>query len=356
MKRVWVKVVPWRKEIAIAALESGADAVVVPEKCSAKVKELGLMQTVAEDGDIALGKDVVFFEIKDKSDEEKAARMPADTTLVLSMKDWTIIPLENILAQRGNIMVEVSSADQARTALETLEKGADGVMLNTGDAGEIKKTVNMVHASLPQVELNTAEVTLTAVVGMGDRVCVDTCSNMVPGEGMLIGNASSGFFLVQAECTENPYVETRPFRVNAGPIHAYLLAPGGKTKYLSELKVGEEVMVVNQVGEARPAYIGRCKIERRPLMLIKAAVEGQEISTMVQNAETIRLVQPGGESVSVASVKPGTKLLVHLAEAGRHFGMKIDETIEEKEAPPHLPPTVNGLLFHGGCGKCGAER
>jgi 3-dehydroquinate synthase II len=330
VKRVWVKVVPWRKELAIAALESGADAVVVPEKCSAKVKELGLMRTVAEDGDIKPGRDVVFFEIKDKSDEEKAARMPADTTLVLSMKDWTIIPLENILAQRGNIMVEVSSADQARTALETLEKGADGVMLNTGDVSEIKKTVNMVHASLPQVELRTAEVTSTAVVGMGDRVCVDTCSNMVPGEGMLIGNASSGFFLVQAECTENPYVETRPFRVNAGPIHAYLLAPGGKTKYLSELKVGEEVMVVNQGGEARPAYIGRCKIERRPLMLIKAAVEGQEISTMVQNAETIRLVQPGGDSISVASVKPGTKLLVHVTEAGRHFGMKIDETIEEK--------------------------
>jgi 3-dehydroquinate synthase II len=246
------------------------------------------------------------------------------------MKDWTIIPLENILAQRGNVMVEVSSAEQARTVIETLEKGADGVVLDTSDISEIKKTVTMVHASLPQIQLQTAEVTSTAVIGMGDRVCVDTCSNMVPGEGMLVGNASTGFFLVQAECIENPYVETRPFRVNAGPIHAYLLAPGGKTRYLSELKVGEEVMAVNHEGMARPAYVGRCKIERRPLMLIKATVEGQAISTMVQNAETIRLVQPGGDSISVASIKPGTKLLVHVAEPGRHFGMKIDETIEEK--------------------------
>ena len=330
MKRVWVKVVPWRKELAIAALESGADAVVVPEKCSAKVKELGLMQTVSEDGDIVPGKDVIFFEIKDKSDEKKAAQTSGDMTLALRMKDWTIIPLENILAQRGNVMVEVSSAEQARTVIETLEKGADGVVLDTSDISEIKKTVTMVHASLPQIQLQTAEVTSTAVIGMGDRVCVDTCSNMVPGEGMLVGNASTGFFLVQAECVENPYVETRPFRVNAGPIHAYLLAPGGKTRYLSELKVGEEVMTVNHEGLARPAYVGRCKIERRPLMLIKATVEGQAISTMVQNAETIRLVQPGGDSISVASIKPGTKLLVHIAEPGRHFGMKIDEMIEEK--------------------------
>lgn len=330
MKRVWVKVVPWRKDLAIAALESGADAVVVPEKCSAKVKELGLMQTVSEDGDIVPGRDVIFFEIKDKSDEKKAAQTSGDMTLALRMKDWTIIPLENILAQRGNVMVEVSSAEQARTVIETLEKGADGVVLDTSDISEIKKTVTMVHASLPQIQLQTAEVTSTAVIGMGDRVCVDTCSNMVSGEGMLVGNASTGFFLVQAECVENPYVETRPFRVNAGPIHAYLLAPGGKTRYLSELKVGEEVMTVNHEGLARPAYVGRCKIERRPLMLIKATVEGQAISTMVQNAETIRLVQPGGDSISVASIKPGTKLLVHIAEPGRHFGMKIDETIEEK--------------------------
>jgi len=330
VKRVWVKIIPWRKALAIAALESGADAVVVPGKRSAKVKELGLMQTVSEDGDIVLGKDAVFFEIKDKSDEKKAARSPADVVLILQMKDWTIIPLENILAQRENVMVEVSSAEQARTVIETLEKGADGVVLDTNDINEIKRTVAMVHAALPHIELASAEVTSTEVVGMGDRVCVDTCSNMVPGEGMLVGNASTGFFLVQAECVENPYVETRPFRVNAGPVHAYLLVPGGKTKYLSELRVGEEVMVVHHEGRARPAYVGRSKVERRPLMLVKAAVEGREISTMVQNAETIRLVQPGGDSVSVASIKPGTKLLVHLGEAGRHFGMKIEETIEEK--------------------------
>ena len=71
---------------------------------------------------------------------------------------------------------------------------------------------------------------------MGDRVCVDTCTNMGPGEGMLVGNSSGGLFLVHAESLENPYVAPRPFRVNAGPVHAYIRVPGGKTKYLGELE------------------------------------------------------------------------------------------------------------------------
>ena len=57
---------------------------------------------------------------------------------------------------------------------------------------------------------------------MGDRVCVDTCANMGLGEGMLVGNSSGGLFLVHAESLENPYVAPRPFRVNAGPVHAYI--------------------------------------------------------------------------------------------------------------------------------------
>ena len=61
---------------------------------------------------------------------------------------------------------------------------------------------------------------------MGDRVCVDTCSNLGLGEGMLVGNAANALFLVHAESLENPYVAPRPFRVNAGPVHAYIRVPG----------------------------------------------------------------------------------------------------------------------------------
>ena len=56
---------------------------------------------------------------------------------------------------------------------------------------------------------------------MGDRACLDTCTQMSPGEGMLVGNTASGFFLIHSESIENPYVAARPFRVNAGAVDAY---------------------------------------------------------------------------------------------------------------------------------------
>ena len=75
---------------------------------------------------------------------------------------------------------------------------------------------------------------------MGDRVCVDTCTVMGTGEGCLVGNSSQALFLVHAESIENPYVSPRPFRVNAGPVHAYIMAPGGKTRYLFRSRLERE--------------------------------------------------------------------------------------------------------------------
>jgi len=165
---------------------------------------------------------------------------------------------------------------------------------------------------------------------MGDRVCVDTCANMGLGEGMLVGNSSGGLFLVHAESLENPYVAPRPFRVNAGPVHAYIRVVGGKTRYLGELAAGDEVLIVNHLGRTWPAVVGRVKVERRPLMLVAAQAGGQEITAILQNAETIRLTRPNGEAVSIVTLQPGDEVQVALEESGRHFGHKIQETILEK--------------------------
>ncbi|RJP71084.1 MAG: 3-dehydroquinate synthase II [Candidatus Abyssobacteria bacterium SURF_17] len=330
MKKIWVNADPWNKAIVTRALECGADAVIVPKGYTPKVKELGILRTVAEDGDIKLGTDVVVLEIEGKDDEQTAARSPKDKLLILRMKDWTVIPLENLIAQRGGLFVEVNNSEMARTAAQILEKGVDGVVLRTDDPNEVGKTVEVIHGILPRVELEIAKIVETRILGMGDRVCIDTCTQMAPGQGMLIGNASDAFYLVQSESEENPYVAARPFRVNAGPVHAYILNPEGKTKYLSELKTGDDVLVVNHDGSTQIAAIGRCKIERRPLILVAAEVGGKKVSTILQNAETIRLVQPGGKSASVASLKKGTEVLIHREAGGRHFGMKIEETLQEK--------------------------
>lgn len=330
MKKVWIQTIPFDKAMAIAALESGADAMVVAEGESARVKELGVMKTVAPDGDLRLDEDVFLLEIKSKEDERKAATQHREAVLILRMADWTIIPLENLIAQRRGLMVEVSTAEEARTAVQVLEKGVDGVVFVGADPQEARRVVSIVHGISEELALETATITGVRPIGMGDRVCIDTCTNMSLGQGMLIGNTTEAFFLVHSETVENPYVAARPFRVNAGAVHAYVVMPGGKTTYLSEIKAGDEVLLVRHDGRTEPAYVGRSKAERRPLMLVSADLAGQSIHVMLQNAETIRLVTQDGNPVSVAVLKEGDQVLAYPMGGGRHFGMKVDETIREK--------------------------
>jgi len=331
MKKLWVNVIPYSKEIAIAALESGAEAVVLPDGKTETVRQFGKIKTVEKSGDIKPGVDVEFIDITGKADEDKAAAVPTDRIVVLHMLDWTIIPIENLLARRKeNIMVQVENSEQAKLMVEILEKGVDGVVLNTTDVNEIKKTAEIIHGISEKVALVTATITAAKQLGMGDRACLDTCTQMAVGEGMLVGNTASGFFLVHSESIDNPYVASRPFRVNAGAVHAYTLTPGGKTKYLADLKAGDEVMLVGIHGKSQTAYLGRNKIEKRPMMLIEAEAEGQPISLVMQNAETIRLVSADGKAVSITSLKPGDKVLGHVEKAGRHFGMQVEETLIER--------------------------
>jgi 3-dehydroquinate synthase II len=330
MKRIWVRVDPWDKRLAITALESGADAVVVADGDSGRVKELGDLPTVAPDGDIKPDADVFWLDINDKEDEERAATTHLDKLVVLRTTDWAVIPLENLIARRTGLMTEVSNAEEAHLMMQVLEKGVDGVVLDTRSPREVRETVALVHAMSPTLELVAAEVTTVRRLGMGDRVCLDTCSTMGLGEGVLVGNSGQAMFLVHSESLETPYVAPRPFRVNAGAVHAYTLLPDGGTKYLGELKAGDEVLVVRHDGQTSVAYVGRNKIERRPLMLVEAEVDGRSISTIVQNAETIRLTAPDGGAVSVATLKPGDKVLAYLEAGGRHFGQAIEETITEK--------------------------
>lgn len=334
MKKFWVDARPWNKNIVTTALESGAHAVVVPENHSAKVKELGLIATVAPDGDLKLGADVVEIRIDGKRDEEEAARAGASKLVIVETTDWTVIPLENLVAQSDGIIAAVKNAEEAATAVRILEKGVSGVLLKTTDLNEIKKTAKLLRSAAETIPLEQVEITAVKAVGMGDRVCIDTCTNMLPGQGMLVGNSGAAMFLVHSESISNPYVAARPFRVNAGAVHAYVRVAGGKTRYLSEIAAGQEALIVNHDGTTEPAIVGRSKVEKRPLMLVEAAAaDGRpaaKVSLILQNAETIRLVKPDGSPISVVLLKPGDKVLAHLGGEARHFGMKIQESIQEK--------------------------
>jgi len=65
-------------------------------------------------------------------------------------------------------------------------------------------------------------------------------------------------------------------------------------------------------------------------LFIEAESDGRKITAILQNAETIKLVAADGSSIAVTKLKPGDKVLARLEDAGRHFGMKIEETIIEK--------------------------
>jgi 3-dehydroquinate synthase II len=338
MKLFWMDVRPWDKKKLTTALESGADAVFVPDGYSTKVKELGLITVISEDGDLKPGADIVEITIENKADEERAARLSADKTVIVSTSDWTVIPLENLVAQADRIVAVVTTAQEAKTAVQILEKGVKGILLKTDDFNEIKKTARMLKQETEKFDLLEAEITGLRPLGMGDRVCIDTCTNMKPGQGMLVGNTGGAMFLVHSESIDNPYVAARPFRVNAGAVHAYTRVTGGKTRYLSEINAGDDVLIVDRDGRAESAVVGRAKIERRPLMLVEAVVNSsgnsvgtsEKVSLVLQNAETIRLVRPGGAPVSVVELKPGDKVLAFYENAARHFGMKIAETIKEQ--------------------------
>ena len=254
--------------------------------------------------------------------------------VIIEVKDWKIIPLENIIAKLHKMHTKIFSiarnVKEARKMFSILDVGVDGVIFNTGSMNEVREA--LVYLGSKSFELSTAKILEIQEVGDGERVCVDTASMLNRGEGMLIGSRANFLFLVHNESVGSSFTSPRPFRVNAGAVHCYTLAPDGTTKYLSELETGVEILVLDSKGKARRAAIGRCKIEKRPMLMIKAKV-GDEIGGIIaQDAETIRFVKSNGQLVSVTHLKKGDSVLVHSKPAtGRHFGMEVsDEYILEK--------------------------
>ncbi len=390
-RAVWIKaddsVGDWdeRRARITTALEAGADWVLVDEKDIERVRELGDINVAAfrTDGDVTLidnaeneettaqpdtvvvgkegeGDGTVdlpkdfsgsadlstlrrdgnvdwgsYVRILGKEYEEfaESAATEAEYTIVAG-EDWTIIPLENLIARIGEettLVAGVTNADEAKTAFETLEIGSDAVLLDSDDPDEIRRTVEVRdEAERETLDLQYAEVTDIEQVGSADRVCVDTGSLLEHDEGMLVGSMSRGLVFVHAETAKSPYVASRPFRVNAGAVHAYVRTPDGGTKYLSELQSGDEVQLVDLDGNTREAIVGRVKIEKRPMFRIALETDdGDHVETLLQNAETIKVPTADGRT-AVTDLETGDELLLYTEETARHFGEAVEESIIEK--------------------------
>ena len=273
--------------------------------------------------------------VKESSDEAKALQLAENgaTYLIIQCPNWKIIPLENLIAKSGRqttLLADVANVGEAKIALQTLELGVDGVVISPKSPEEIVELDNFLKEFQEIIPLVKAKVLSVKPLRSGARVCVDTTELMKLGEGMLVGSQSSGMFLVEAEVHRNPHVEPRPFRVNAGPVSSYVLTPGFRTRYLSELKAGDEILIVDRAGKTRPGHVGRIKIELRPMMLVEAAANDRHYSTILQNAETVRLMSEHS-SKSISEIKTGDDVLIRVEEGGRHFGTLVaDETVIER--------------------------
>ncbi|XP_057521846.1 uncharacterized protein LOC130801918 isoform X1 [Amaranthus tricolor] len=287
-----------------------------------------------------------FFEISSPQHLDQVLLVDESQNTVIHLLDWQVIPAENIVAAiQGNgkrVLAVAETVAEAQNFLEAVEHGLGGVVLKVQDIDpilQLKEYLDRKSEARNCLTLTKATVNLIRMAGMGDRVCVDLCSIMNPGEGLLVGSFARGLFLVHSECLETDYIASRPFRVNAGPVHSYVAVPGGKTCYLSELKAGKEVLVVDQNGQQRTAIVGRVKIETRLLILVEAKENssGESFySILLQNAETVGFVSPlGGHGnqrtvIPVTSLKVGDEILLRKQGGARHTGIEIQEFIVEK--------------------------
>jgi 3-dehydroquinate synthase II len=155
---------------------------------------------------------------------------------------------------------------------------------------------------------------------------------MALNEGILVGSSSATMVLIHSETIPSMFVPIRPFRVNAGSPHAYILMANQSTKYLSELKTGDQVLAVNFNGTTRPIVLGKIKIEPRPMLKVSLVHTGMENETnvFIQQAETERLVGKNGECKSVTDLGVDDVVIGRCGYCAWHLGNVISIHVEER--------------------------
>ncbi len=267
--------------------------------------------------------------------------------IILDFPNWKMIPVENAISEcegtGTKIAVVVDDVKNINGIAFALEKGVDAIIIKSVDSliqvcsvaksqrleNDSGENNNLVE-SLDNLQLTELTITKIDSGGVGERYCVDLICLISQGEGMLIGSSSSSMALVHGEVIESEFVPARPFRVNAGPPHSYILMANGKTKYLSELQPGDDVMLVSENGSTRSATVGRLKIEKRPFLQICWENDYQiSNSIFLQQAETVRILSRVGVVNSVTNLEIGDTILCHESDHTRHIGNKV--SISSKE-------------------------
>lgn len=302
-----------------------------------------------------------YVHIKDGTTQQSGmAHIGTVDWILVHFETWSMIPLENLVAHQvgshTKIAAMISSPLQAQGAGFALQKGVDALVISP-TAEMLEAALSVKAQRLEQVpsttqfqDVNTDRLTLVPFViesveeaGLGDRFCLDFLSQFNPHEGLLVGSSAQALFLVHSETIPSTFVPTRPFRVNAGAPHSYVMMADGSTKYMAELEAGDELLAVNAEGTTRSVVLGRLKIEQRPMLKIVGGNGGKTVQNtkktlqnantshvFMQQAETVRLVSDEPNAVSVTELVPKITVLGWIGHAARHVGLPVDGEIEER--------------------------
>ena len=287
--------------------------------------------------------DVAEVNLDDAHSQEEAISLIGMIPWILvRCSDWKMIPLENLVSiSKGSgtkISVAIDKIIDLNGAAFALEHGVDALLLPASN-GELwdaaiaiaskKDSFNKNYST--SIEIDTAIIFSIDSSGVGERVCIDLIERLEIGEGMVIGSNASLLALVHGETIESHFVPTRPFRVNAGSIHSYVLMSDNSTKYLSELVAGDEVAVISSSGNLRKCIIGRLKIERRPFLIIRFKTKNEEVGQIIlQQAETVRLIDKHGKALSVTDLKINDEIMIRHQNQMRHIGNALEGEMNEK--------------------------
>ncbi|MDG1540356.1 MAG: 3-dehydroquinate synthase II [Candidatus Thalassarchaeaceae archaeon] len=283
--------------------------------------------------------DVSEIQIDGPSDQEEALSLIGLVPwLLVRCSDWTMVPLENLVAASRGTSTRIAAAIDEEVELNgaafALGDGVDAILV-PGHLVNDAVTILGGKWDMEEIQddgaiIEEARILSIEGAGVGERVCVDLTRRISDGQGMAVGSISGNLCLIHGETIQSDYVPTRPFRVNAGAIHSYALMADGKTKYLSELTSGDEVAILSSSGNKEKATVGRLKVETRPLLLIRFEVPGSEGQIVVQQAETVRLISPSKGVISVTQAKEGDKISILTDNRARHVGFALPAEVKEK--------------------------
>lgn len=281
-----------------------------------------------------------YIDVVDRATLEASCRNEAGTDfLSVGFKDPTNIPLELVVAEAQDSPLVVlknipdpGNIDDALNSLGVMEFGVEGLVFSPASHAVYDRLAEwLTRRGAAPLPLKPATVIRTEPVGMGIRSCIDLATLFTETQGMLIGLTSSGGILACPEVFHLPYMDLRPFRINAGSVSSYVYAMDNRTAYMSEMRGGSQAMVVGHDGSVHAAPVARMKTERRPLRLIVAAFEdGTEVSVMMQDDWHVRLYSADGQPRNLTEIAVGDELLAYQAQAGRHVGVPVREFIEER--------------------------